>query len=164
MNESITTGLTNFPQSGTTELPPIQKGTSAKAIIRCLIFGAICWLAGRVFGIIWVRILAGREIEVNVCGLEVCSIIGFISGTTGQPAKTIVGAVLGSLAGAIVPLILSMGGTRNLAPLLLFSHPNPVEFGGAAGAIIGAMAGAYMGELTLENQSWDRERNGNFRT
>jgi hypothetical protein len=149
VRESVTSGLTSFPGSGASELPPLPKARKIKAVLRALIFGIVGTGAGAVIGLLWGGVLSivgadgegttGVGVGRIVISAAVCAMIGFIAGISDQPLETILGAILGAIAGAVLPAFLKLTEFMTTGAALL--------------AIMGAMAGAYVGELRSEEHT-----------
>src|SRR5262249_35258099 len=134
-----TSGLTKFPGGGSSELPPLPKGGRLRALGRATIFALLGTIAGALAGLTWGALLMcfglpGATIQSEVI---VWVIVGFVGGLMVQPVGTLIGALAGGIVGAIIGGVVPafFGGET-------FTHT-----GMAVGLILGAMTGAYMGEL-----------------
>ena len=137
--EPLTSGLTKFPCAGASELPPLPKARRLKAVLRALILGIAGAGFGALVGLGWGIVFGGAGMSAVIVAATFCAIVGFIAGITGQPLETILGAVAGATVGAIIPPVLGLS--------------ELVATAAAGGTIIGAMTGAYMGELRSDGST-----------
>jgi hypothetical protein len=155
--DSISSGLTKFPGSGGSELPPLPRARRMKAVIIGLIMGVAGMLLGAGMGLLWGFILQIFEGDGAIGGTSadtvwgriatssaLWAIVGFIAGLSGRPLESILGAIVGGVMGLVLPSVIR--------------RPELMTPGVPALAVLGAMVGAYLGELRSERDYYGKSR------